>query len=355
MGAAPAPGARLIPRAYRAAAAAALAAGLVLARPLAAQDTHLLLVVGLAGDSTYAARFRGWANTIYDAAVTQLGVRAADVVWLDDSAGPHVKDRATLATVRAAITGIAQRAGPDDRLLVVLIGHGTEREDKSLFNLTGPDLTPADLGLMLDQLAPRRVGVVNTASASGGFVEGLKGPGRTVITATRSGRENNETWFAQFFADALAKGGADLDKDGRVSLFEAFEYARREVKRYYDEKKILVTEHALLDGDGNGIASMEPNPEDVEGLAAGTFYVGSGARGRPGEGAAAAAAAPTVHTDDPVLKGLLAERMKLEERIAELRSKKAQMEAAAYEQQLEDLLVELALKDREIKAKGGGK
>src|SRR6185503_8698124 len=117
------------------------------------------------------------------------------------------------------------------------------REGKPLFNLSGPDLTPTDLALMLDELAPRRVAVVNTGSASGGFVAGLAAPGRTVITATRSGRENNETWFGGFFADALAKDGSDLDKDGRISLFEAFEYTRREVKRYFDEKKLLVTEH----------------------------------------------------------------------------------------------------------------
>ena len=325
---------------------AALLAACACVRPAAAQDTHLLLVVGLAGDTTYAQRFRAWTNTIYDAAVGRLGVNPANVVWLDDQAGPHVKDRATVATLRTAIGAIGAKAGPEDRLLVVLIGHGTEREDKSLFNLTGPDLTPTDLSLMLDPLAPRRVAVVNTASASGGFVEGLKGAGRTVITATRSGRENNETWFAQYFADALAKDGSDLDKDGRISLFEAFEYARREVQRFYDEKKILVTEHALLDGDGNGVASMNPAPEDVEGLGAGTFYVGTNTH--------AASAAP-VNTDDPVLKALLAERSRLEERIAALRAKKAEMQAAEYDEQLEELLVELALKDREIKAKGGGR
>lgn len=314
------------------------------ARPAAAQDTHLLLVVGLAGDEAYARRFRGWASTIYDAAVNRLGIDAAHALWLDDAPGAQVRDKATVATVRAALGGIAGKAGPDDRVLVVLIGHGTERDGKAQFNLTGPDLTPADLALMLDPLAPRRVAVVNTASGSGGFVEGLKGPGRTVIAATRNGRETNETWFAQFFADALSKDGSDIDKDGRVSMFEAFEYARREVKRYYDEKKILVTEHALLDGDGDGEGSMEPTAELDDGLAAGTFYVGGGAR---------TAASTPVDTDDPALKRLLVERGRLEERIAGLRLNKAQMDPQAYEKQLEDLLVDLALKDREIRDHGG--
>ena len=76
--------------------------------------------------------------------------------------------------------------------------------------------------------------------------------------------------------------------------------------------------------------------------------MGGGAR-------AAAAAAQAAATDDPVLKGLLAERTRLEERIATLRARKAEMDAAAYDSQLEELLVELALKDREIRERGGGR
>ncbi|MSR36101.1 MAG: hypothetical protein EXR95_05575 [Gemmatimonadetes bacterium] len=352
MGAAAPPGARLRlgKRARRSSAlAAAVVAGAFGARPAAAQDTHLLLVVGLAGDSAYAARFRGWASTVHDAAVGRLGVSEANVVWLgDDPAAPagRIKDKATVAALRSAVAQIAQRAGPEDRVLVVLIGHGTEREGKPLFNLTGPDLTPADLGLTLDQLAPRRVAVVNTASASGGFVGGLAAPGRTVITATRSGRENNETWFAGFFADALAQEGSDLDKDGRISLFEAFEYARREVNRYFEEKKILVTEHALLDGNGDGEGTMAPAADQGDGLGAGTFYVGGDDR---------AVAAQAAASDDPVLRGLLAERARIEERVAALRARKAEMDPAAYDRELEALVVELALKSREVREHGGGR
>lgn len=314
------------------------------ARPVIAQDTHLVLVVGIAGDPTYGDRFRGWATTIHDAAVNRLGVSEGNAVWL----GEDRPAKATVASLRAALTQLAQRAGPDDRVLVVLIGHGTERDGKPLFNLSGPDLAPADLAVMLDALAPRRVAVVNTASASGGFVSGLAAPGRTVITATRSGRENNETWFAGFFADALAKEGSDLDKDGRISLFEAFEYTRREVSRYFEEKKLLATEHALLDGDGDGEGTLEPTGDQGDGLAANGFHVGGGTR-------AAAAAAQAAATDDPVLKQLLTDRTRLEERIASLRARRESMEATDYERQLEELLVELALKDREIRERGGAR
>ena len=39
---------------------------------------------------------------------------------------------------------------------------------------------------------------------------------------------------------------ADADKDGRVSVFEAFDYARKETARSYDTAKKIMTEHAML-------------------------------------------------------------------------------------------------------------
>lgn len=331
----------------RALAAGLALAGSFLAAPLAAQDTHLVLVVGLSGEGSYKDRFHGWASTIREAAVGRLGVAEANVVWLadDTAAAPgKIRDRATLAALRAVVAGIDQRAGAEDRIVFVLIGHGTERDAKPLFNLTGPDLTAADFAVMLGALAPRRVAVVNTASASGAFVAGLSGPGRTIIAATRSGRENNETWFAGFFADALAQEASDLDKDGRVSLFEAFEYARAETARYFEEKKLLVTEHAVIDDDGDGQATMEPKPGEGDGVLANSFFVGGGARTAAAQAAAAA---------DPVLRGLLDEAARLEERIATLRGQKDVMPVEEYEGQLETLLVDLALKNREIRERGG--
>jgi hypothetical protein len=318
------------------------------AASLGAQQTHLLMVVGLSGGATYKERFQGWASSIRDAAVDRLGIPEANFVWLaeDPAAAPgQIKDRATVSSIRAALTDIAQRAGDADRLVVLLIGHGTERAGKPLFNLVGPDLSPTDLDLMLDQIAPRRVAVVNAGSASGAFITALSGPGRTIITATRSGRESNETWFAGFFAEALSDDGADLDKDGRISLLEAFEYARQEVARYFVENQLLATEHALLDDDGDGRGTREPGPNTKDGLLAGTFYVG----GSTTEVAVRAAA-----SDDPVLQKLIQERAQMEEQIAALMARKSEMETAAYELELEAFLVELALKSRELREHGSG-
>ena len=54
---------------------------------------------------------------------------------------------------------------------------------------------------------------VNTASASGPFIEELSGPGRTIVTATRTGAERFATLFGGYFVDALSGDAADADQE----------------------------------------------------------------------------------------------------------------------------------------------
>jgi hypothetical protein len=58
-------------------------------------------------------------------------------------------------------------------------------------------------------------------------------------------------------------------------------------------------------------------------------------------------------TDDPVLAALLAERDDIQRRIDELRAVRNVLSEDQYLDQMEPLLVGLALKNREIEAAGG--
>ena len=51
---------------------------------------------------------------------------------------------------------------------------------------------------------------------------------------------------------------------------------------------------------------------------------------------------------------LLNERTALEASVAQLRARRAEMDPDRYDAQLEELLVQIALKSREIEARGGG-
>jgi hypothetical protein len=318
-----------------------------------AQEGHALLVVGLGGTEEYRTTFHRWATESRDALVA-LGMPRQNITYLGerpDERPGEMDGEATREGLERAVDRMAGRAGPDDRILVVLIGHGTSRGDDVSFNLPGPDVSPAEMAALLDGAFGRRpVAVVNTASASGPFVAAITGEHRVIVTATRTAQERNETRFGRFFVEALQGEAADLDKDGRLSILEVFRYASSEVARHYEEENLILTEHAMLDDNGDGEGSSELDDGTGDGTFAGSFWVGATRVVAAGGGAA-------VQLDsisDPVLRRLYEEKTEIEGRITALRLLREQMEASEYDAQLEELLVQLALKNREIEAQGGG-
>ena len=306
-----------------------------LAQPVAAQETHVLVVTGVAGDDEHAQRFHKWASTIVDAAKKRGGVPEANVTYLaekPDQDPTRIRGRSTKESVEKAFADIAARARPNDEVFVLLIGHGSFDGRQSAFNLPGPDLTATDYAALLAKLQTQRVAFVNTASASGGFLAALAGPGRTIVTATKTGGERNETRFPSYFVEAFEDNAADSDRNGRVSVFEAFEYARTKVAKSYEQQGLILTEHAALD-DGN------------QGKLAATLFLESD-RSR-------AAAAATIA--DPALRALIEQQRALEDQIGQLKLRQTGMDATQYEQQMEKLLVDLAVKTRAIRELEGKK
>ena len=323
--------------------ARALLAGALfaVAAPAAHAQTYYVVVSGIGGEPTYTQRFTQWGDMVVDAARSRWGVPDSDIVYLGEhpEADTRMSGPATKQRLTTALQALAGKAGPDADVFLVLFGHGSDRGDGPRFNLIGPDITATELAALLAPIKARHVVVVDASSASGGFVAALSKPGRVVLTATESGFERNATRFGGFFAAALAGNGADTDKDGRVSVLEAFTYARREVADWYAKDNRLLTEHAVLDDNGDGKGSENPTGGRGDGALAGAIFFGP----RGGEAVAA--------TADPVLKALYARRDSLEQHVAELRAAKSRMAPDVYEKQLEATLVDLALTNRTIREK----
>lgn len=313
-------------------------AGLLLGAPLAAQ-THVLVICGIGGEPRYQQAFLETGLAVVAAAEGKLRIPRERVSLLaeDSTRDARIDGRSTGEAVTARLGELARVAEPDATVLVVLIGHGSATRDGARINLPGPDLTAEQFATLLAPFGTRRVIVVNAASASGDWVRALAGPGRVIITATRSGVEREETQFGRYFATALGSEEADADKDGRLSVLEAFEFARREVVRGYERDQRLLTEHALLEADGDGVGSREPVLTEGDGAAAAAVMLGDAATG----------AAP--------LTGLAAVRDSLEREVARLRSRKDAMPPAEYDRRLEDLLVELARVNRALREQEGRK
>ncbi|HEX6322764.1 MAG TPA: hypothetical protein VFZ36_03485, partial [Vicinamibacterales bacterium] len=86
-------------------------------------------------------------------------------------------------------------------------------------------------------------------------------------------------------------------------------------------------------------------PDETEGVLASRMMLGAGGAG----GVAIPADA------SPELRALLLRKADLEERIAALRARRTAMDPAAYQTELEALLLELARTDSEIRrVRGGG-
>jgi hypothetical protein len=308
-------------------AALALAIALFLATPAAAQDVHLLVIAGVGGDEAHSTQFHKGASTVIDAAI-KSGLPESSITYLAERTEldpARIKLRSTRENVLAAFADLAKSAKVNDEIIILLIGHGTFDGKTASFNLPGPDLAAPEYAKLLEKFPTQRIAFIHTGSSSGAFVPVLAGPARTIIAATRTGGERNETRFPEYFVQALASDEADSDRNGRISILEAFEFARNRVAASYEKGGHILTEHATLD-DGS------------EGKFASTQYLAP-PRSRTAEIAKA----------DPKLRALVEERDALDKEIAALRLRKNQMNDAEYQQQLEKLVTNLALKDRAIR------
>ncbi len=301
----------------------AILCGALGAMPAHAQQQHVLVITGLGGEAVYRDAFFGAAVLLHDVAKTKWNVADSSLIVLTEDASRdpvRFRGRSTKEAVADAFLALSRRAKAGDVVFVFLHGHGSGQGAESRVNLPGPDPTAADYATWLSGFRQQTVVFVNAASASGDFTRVLAGPGRVILTATKSSVERNDTRFATYFVQGLVSGEADADKDGQVSALEAFAYAEREVAREYETGNRMLTEHAVL--SDSSLASTV------------TF------------GGRATAA-------DPRTAALVAERRVLEQEVAALRARKDGMAPDAYERELERLLLAIAEKTQAIRAAGG--
>ena len=309
-------------------------------------QTHVLIISGLGGDALYRARFTKLSRDLATALRQRVGIPAGDVVWVgEDSvqADPSYAGRSAKGNVEAQFAKLVVRAQPGSQMVVVLIGHGAGDGDGSRLNIPGPDLTGVDYARLLGRVATQRVAFLDLTSASGDMLAVLSGPNRVIITATRTALERNESHFATYFVKAFAEDVADTDKDGRVSLLEAYRYAVAETRRLYEADGRMLTEHAQLDDDGDKKGTADPDGRTGDGLIARRYFLD------------ATAVVARAGSTDARLPSLYGEKFALEDDIDALKMRKPSLAAVAYDAELERLLIALARKARDIRVIEGRK
>lgn len=291
-----------------------------------AQRPTIVVVVGASGTSAYGEQFETWTGRW-----TQIAERAnAELVIVGQESSPQASDRDHLQEILAkyvALTG--------EPLWLILIGHGTFDGQDARFNTRGPDFTALQLGKWL-QPSQRPLVVINCTSASGPFLARLSGPNRVIVTATRSGFEQNFARFGDYFSRALLEAKADLDKNGQISVLEAYLAAAAGVREFYAKDARLETEHPLLDDNGDARGT----PSD--------WYRGVRAIKQPKAGTTADG---PVANQRHLIRSVAEASLSSEERaqrdqwlaaIEAIRLKKSQLPEETYYSQLEQYLLKLA-------------
>jgi hypothetical protein len=295
-----------------------------------AAERYAVIVAGVAGGEKYAEQQQKWRAELATVLKSRFAFADDNIVVLDpDSTG---SSRANAENVRRVLGDLRRRLTRDDTLLVVLLGHGTFDGADAKFNLVGPDLSAGEWKGLLEGV-PGRMVVVNTTESSFPFLEELSQKGRVVITATDSVAQRFATVFPEHFIRALSDLNVDLDKNGRVSVWEAFEGASGGVKQYFVQRGQLSTERSLLDDDGDRKGREADTPGE-DGTLARAIYLD------PPPGAAPSA---------PAASELDRQRAALQEQIEDLKSRKSSMPDSVYTATLEKLLVELARISQQIR------
>ena len=312
----------------------AFSAGAAASASASLDKPTVLVVVGAPGEEDYGKNFAQWAG-LWEKAGVQAGARFVSIGLKTNGAAA---DRELL---QQALSAEPKEAATE--LWLVFLGHGTFDSKEAKFNLRGPDISATELAKWLEPFK-RPLAVINTASASGPFLNSLSGPRRVIVTGTKSGSEQNYARFGQYISEAIGGTEADLDKDGQTSLLEAYLFAARGTAEFYTSEGRLATEHALLDDNGDGLGTPASWFRGVR-------AVKKAKEGAPLDGLKA----HQVHlirseADGKMPAEIRARRDQLEVAISKLRDAKPSLDEGEYYRQLETLLIEMA----ELYEKGAG-
>jgi hypothetical protein len=313
----------------------ALALFLTLASPVFAGERYAVVITGASGGDAYETKYAKWRASFAATLRDTFHYTDDRLFVLGETDGTGV-EKATKENIQRVLGALRRKLTKEDQLLVLLIGHGTTLDgEEAKFNLVGPDLSASDWADLIKPI-PGRIVFVNTSSASFPFLRKLAGRGRVVLTSTDSSAQQFETVFPEFFVEAFEESAADVDKNSRVSMWEAFNYASAGVKQYFDQKGQLPTERPLLDDTGAGIGREALTPGSDGAIARITYLDPDAVLTLPA---------------DTALAGLVKRQAELQAALEELKARKESTPAEQYEAQLERLLVDLARVSIQIRAK----
>lgn len=155
---------------------------------------------------------------------------------------PDIQYAATRDNILAAINRCNPQMGPGDHLFIFVIDHGgtIDHISKSYINLWGNEiLHDYELSDWLMPLIYNRLVTLNIVLGqcfSGGFIDDFLHPGCVITTASAANeysyafKDSSYDKFVNLWTNAIngsTTEDADIDNNGKISMNEAFSYAKR--------------------------------------------------------------------------------------------------------------------------------
>ena len=194
---------------------------------------------------------------------------------LDGDGQADIQYAATKTNISSIFTQLGNLLTSEDDLFVFTIDHGGQSNDGNdtyLYLWDGEYMTDSEFGTEINKVNAGHIAVCMGQCYSGGFVNSLKGSNRVIATACSS---QEVSWacsdllhdeFVYHWTSAVrgetptgTGTNADADNDGKVTMYEAFCYAR-DNDAYYNS----TTQHespqysSIIPGVGTGMSLYRP-------------------------------------------------------------------------------------------------
>ena len=264
---------------------------------------HVLIIGGAAGEKSFYDAFWNATSRFHQLLTDEYGYTPDQITFLfedmDASGAEGLADtESRREQVLAAFDQLAETLQPSDRFLLFMIGHASRTNKGELkYNLLGRDISEAEYITRINSIPAERQILIFGFPYSGKLVPQLSKPGRIILTSSsRNEGYSLQAGFGDAFVDAFSTATNDTDRNGDISLLEAFLSLQARTKDFYEQNGNVQTEHPHLDDNGDGNATrnltLVENETDDGTLAEKTFL---GTRRAPLENA------PVSTESDPVV------------------------------------------------------
>ena len=219
---------------------------------------HVLIIGGAAGEKSFYDAFWNATSRFHQLLTEEYGYTPEQITFLfEDMGGSEelgiVDTESKREQVLAAFAELAETIQPSDRFLLFMLGHASRTGRGDLkFNLRGRDITEAEYITLINTIPAESQILIFGFPYSGKLVPQLSKSGRIILTSSSPNEGYSlQAGFGNVFVDAFSAAANDTDRNGDISLLEAFLSLQARTKAFYEQEGTVQSEHPHLDDNGD--------------------------------------------------------------------------------------------------------